>query len=51
MTRAEVHRWTSADHPAPWEYSVHTAHGMVHGHACTWRRAYDRTLQIISDLT
>jgi len=46
-TRAEVRRWTLADHPNPWEYRV----GPVHGTAPTWQRAINRTLQLIADQT
>ena len=49
--RATVRRWTRTDHPNPWEYRVQTTRGMVHGRVGTWRRAYDRTLQIIADQT
>ena len=51
MTRASIRRWTLADHPNPWEYHVPLAQGMRRGHVPTWRHAYDRTLQIISDQT
>jgi len=51
MTRAKVRRWTRASHPNPWEYCVPTTQGPVIGHTSTWRRAYDRTLQLIRDQT
>ena len=51
MTRATVRRWTLTDHPNPWDYLVPRASGTVHGCMPTWRRAYDRTLQLISDQT
>lgn len=45
--KPRVHRWTCGDHPNPWEYRV----GTTGGHTATWRRAYDRTMQIIADQT
>ena len=51
MTRAKVRRWTRAAVPNPWEYTVPTHNGTVHGRVPTWRRAIDRTLQLIADQT
>jgi len=47
MTRAEVRRWTLADHPNPWSYRV----GTIHGTRATWQLAFNRTLQLIADQT
>jgi len=47
--KPRVRRWTRADVPAPWEYRIQTVHGMVRGHTTTWRRAFDRALQIIAE--
>ena len=45
--RAEVRRWTLADHPNPWAYRV----GTNSGHRATWQLAYNRALQLIADQT
>lgn len=49
MTRAKIRRWTLASVPNPWDYLVPRAAGTVHGHAPTWQRAFDRTMQLIAE--
>jgi len=49
--RATVRRWTLEAHPNPWAYVVPRAQETVGGHAPTWQRAFNRTLQLIADQT
>jgi hypothetical protein len=50
MTKPRIRRWTR-DGPNPWDYTVPTTRGTVHGRVPTWQAAITRTLQLIADQT